>query len=89
MKNVPAIRTRESRAVLGSSLTFAVPGTELFSAGVRASVAFPSPVPFPNEQRLRGCSLKICTATNKIKLVTAETETKHASYHKNSPWFSM
>lgn len=65
MKKVPAMRTRESSAVLGWFRTAA--GTVLLP---RASVTFAgeASVPLPREQLLSGCSLKIWQTTRRVQI---------------------
>lgn len=60
MKNVPAMRTRESSAVLGSPRTATSADSLLLLITIVAFSAAAPPAVLFREQRFKGCSLKIC-----------------------------
>lgn len=100
MKNVPAMRTRESSAVFGSPTIFLFSIELLFDAdefNVKFSTSELSESfnmeSLSSEQRFSGCSLNICRKHNacykNYRHVCCNTEQKSAiTMDKNSTWHS-
>ena len=74
MKNVPAMRTRESSAVLGWPRTLSGPGTAvlLLRTWVVFSIEVPPAVLLSREQYFSGCSLKIWGCESEHNIVTTQ-----------------